>query len=83
MARAVPDLPFPETDRTTRDRMDVTVPIDATVEMNLAGSFSGNTAAETEAPTVAVIPGNHPAMVPMRTPLIPGRGPTGSMVLSV
>ena len=78
MTRAVPDLPFPETDRVTSASTDVTVPIEATVEMNLAGSLSGCTAADIEAPTVEVIPGNHPAMVPIRTPRSPGRTPTGS-----
>lgn len=83
MARAVPDLPLPETARVTRARTEVTVPTEATVEMNLAGSRSGNTAADIDAPTVAVIPGNHPARVPMTTPRIPGPGPTGSLTRSL
>ena len=82
ITRAVPDLPFPDTDSVTSDRMDVTVPMDATVEMNLSGRLSGNTTADIDAPTVDVIPGNQPANVPIITPLSPGIGPTGSFTLS-
>ena len=83
MARAVPDLPFPDTERVTRDSTDVTVPIDATVDMKRSGRSSGNSAADMDAPTVDVIPGNHPATVPMSTPLSPGTGPTGSAAESL
>lgn len=83
MTSAVPDLPFPETDNVTSASTDVTVPIDATVDMNLAGWSSGKTVADIDAPTVAVIPGNQPATVPIRTPLSPGIGPTGSFTRSV
>ena len=82
IARAVPDIPSPETDRVTSDSTEVTVPTEATVDMNLSGRSSGNTMADMDAPTVAVIPGNHPATVPMRTPLRPGSGPTGSSLSS-
>ena len=77
MARAVPDLPLPETDSVTRERTAVTVPIEATVDMKRSGLSSGNTAADMEAPTVDVIPGNQPATVPISTPLSPGTMPTG------
>ena len=83
MASAVPDLPFPDTERVTRDSTDVTVPIDATVDMKRSGRSSGNSAADMDAPTVDVIPGNHPATVPMSTPLSPGTGPTGSATESL
>ena len=83
MASAVPDLPFPETERVTRDSTDVTVPIDATVDMKRSGRSSGNSAADMDAPTVDVIPGNHPATVPMSTPSSPGTGPTGSATESL
>ena len=75
---AVPERPLPDTDRVTSDRTDVTVPMEATVEMNLSGLSSPMKHAATDAPTVAVIPGNHPAIHPVTTPLSPGPGPTGS-----
>jgi len=80
---AVPDLPFPDAERVTRASTEVTVPIDATVDMNLSGRFSGSTAADIAAPTDDVIPGNHPARVPITTPRRPGIGPTGSFTRSV
>ena len=83
MARAVPDLPLPETDSVTRERTAVTVPIEATVDMKRSGLSSGNTAADMEAPTVDVIPGNQPATVPISTPLSPGTMPTGSATRSL
>ena len=82
MTSAVPDLPFPDADRVTSARTDVTVPIDATVDMNLSGRFSGSTAADIAAPTEDVIPGNHPASVPIATPRRPGINPTGSLTRS-
>ena len=82
MASAVPDLPLPETDRVTMERTEVTVPIEATVAMKRSGRFSGITATDMDAPTVAVIPGNHPATAPIRTPFSPGHGPTGSRTVS-
>lgn len=78
MARAVPDLPLPDTESVTSERTEVTVPTEATVEMKRSGWSSGNTAADIDAPTVDVIPGNHPATVPIRTPFRPGTIPTGS-----
>ena len=83
MARAVPDLPLPETDSVTRERTAVTVPIEATVDMKRSGRSSGNTAADMEAPTVDVIPGNQPATVPISTPFSPGTMPTGSATRSL
>ena len=83
MARAVPDLPLPETDSVTRERTAVTVPIEATVDMKHSGRSSGNTAADMEAPTVDVIPGNQPATVPISTPFSPGTMPTGSATRSL
>ena len=82
MASAVPDLPLPDTDSVINASTEVTVPIDATVEMKRSGLFSGKTAADIAAPTVEVIPGNHPARVPMSTPLSPGIGPVGSFTRS-
>ena len=82
IASAVPDLPSPDTERVTRSRTDVTVPTDATQEMNLAGELSGNSAEETDAPTVDVMPENHPATAPIATPFSPGTAPTGSRTLS-
>lgn len=73
MTNAVPDLPFPETERVTSDSTEVTVPMDATIDMKCVGRLSGNITADIEAPTVAVIPGNHPARVPIATPFSPGR----------
>lgn len=83
IARAVPDLPLPETDRVISESTDVTVPIEATVEMKRSGLFSGRIAADIAAPTVDEIPGNQPAIVPIRTPRSPGIGPVGSFTRSV
>src|SRR5574344_2060817 len=83
MTRTVPDLPLPETDSVIRENTVVTVPIDAASEMNCAGPLSGAKAVATEAPAVAVRPGYRPAPRPIRTPLIPGTGPTGSLTSSL
>ncbi len=74
----VPDLPLPETDRVTSDSTAVTEPMDATVAMNLSGRFSGMKQADIEAPTVDVIPGNHPATHPISTPFRPAEATSGS-----
>ena len=68
---AVPDLPLPDTDNATTDRTEVTVPIDATLDMKSSGDLSLKIQDDMLAPTVDVIPGNHPAMHPIRTPLSP------------
>ncbi len=70
----VPDLPLPVMDNVTSDKTDVTVPIDATMDMNAPGLFSFFILADSAAPAVAVMPGNHPAIEPVTTPLSPGTG---------
>lgn len=82
-ATAVPERPPPVTESETRANTDVTVPMLAVIEMNLAGSLSLPKADAMVAPTVAVIPGNHPAMSPVTTPLSPGPTPTGSLPSSL
>jgi hypothetical protein len=77
ITRTVPDLPLPEMDKVTNENTVVTVPIDATKDMNLAGSFSGIIADAMDAPAVEVIPGYHPAIHPTKTPFIPGTELTG------
>ena len=52
----------------TSDSIVVTEPMDATVAMKRSGVLSGMIVEETVAPTVEVIPGNHPAIVPIITP---------------
>ncbi len=78
MTMVVPDLPLPDTERVRMENTDVTVPMLAVMEMNLAGSRSFTKADINVAPAVAVTPGNQPAIRPAITPMKPGVGPTGS-----